>query len=190
MKKLLFVVLMGFSLLGFAQESENFEAGPQGKHELRFDGFEALVFKTIEINYEYIISKYSGAGAAISINLDNESIVGYGESFAITPYYRQYFFNKKEYGARGLFVEGTLQLAAGEYEDYYYTYNPNTEYYLETTTKDKWFEAGLGLAIGQKWVSNNGFTFEISAGGGRYLLNDDVAPAGYFRGGILVGYRF
>lgn len=190
MQKIVFFIIMGSSFLAFSQESENLEAGPQGKHELRLDAFEALAFKTIEINYEYVISKYSGAGAAVSINLDDESIVGYGESFTFTPYYRQYFLNKKEYGARGLFVEGSLQLAAGKNESYYYNYNPNTEYYQEHITSDKWFEAGVGLAIGQKWVSNNGFTFEISAGGGRYLLNDDYAPEGYFRGGILVGYRF
>jgi hypothetical protein len=190
MKKILFLILTGVSLSGFSQETENFEAGPQGRHELRLDAFEALAFKTIEVNYEYIISKYSGAGAAISVNLDDESIGGYGENFAITPYYRQYFLNKKEYGARGLFVEGNMQLAAGENEIYFYSYNPNTDSYIEGTTKDSWFDAGLGLTIGQKWVSNNGFTFEISAGGGRYFLNDDAAPGGYFRGGILVGYRF
>lgn len=177
-------------MLGFSQESENFEAGPQGKHELRFDAFEALAFKNIEFSYEYVISKYSGAGASINFSLDNESISGYGEKFAFTPYYRQYFFNKKEYGARGLFVEGSLQFGSGENEDYYYNYNPVTDTYVDSKTKDKWFEAGIGLSIGQKWVSNNGFVFEISAGGGRYLLNDDYAPEGYFRGGILVGYRF
>jgi hypothetical protein len=190
MKKILFILCLGASLLGFSQEPEKVEAGPQGKHELRLDAFEALAFSTIEINYEYVISKYSGAGAAISFNLGDESITGYGENFAFIPYYRQYFLNKKEYGARGLFVEGNLNFAAGEYEDYYNSYNPTTGYYDFQSTKENWFDAGIGLAIGQKWVSNNGFTFEISAGGGRYLLNTDYAPEGYFRGGVLVGYRF
>jgi len=40
-------------------------------------------------------------------------------------------------------------------------------------------------------VSNNGFVFEISAGGGRYFLNNDnVGPEAFFRGGVLAGYRF
>ena len=190
MKKIFLLIFLGTSLLGFSQESENVNTGPQGKHELRLDAFEALAFTTIEVNYEYVISKYSGAGAAISFNLGNEAIGGYGQNFAFTPYYRQYFLNKKEYGARGLFVEGDLQFATGDYENYYYNYDPNTGYSSEGTLDENWFEAGIGLAIGQKWVSNNGFTFEISAGGGRYLLNGDFAPEGYFRGGILVGYRF
>lgn len=185
----MFALLIGFSAVGFSQETETTETGPQGRHELRLDAFEALVFKTIEFDYEYVISKYSGAGAAISFNLDNE-LMDYGGKFAFTPYYRQYFFNKKEYGARGLFVEGSLQFAGGENENYYFNYNPNTDYYTESITKDKWFQAGVGVSIGQKWVSNNGFIFEISAGGGRYLLKDDNSPEAYFRGGILVGYRF
>ncbi len=190
MKKIVCAILMGTSLIGFSQEAENFEAGPQEKHEVRLDAFEALAFTTIELNYEYVISKYSGAGAAISLNLNDESIESYGQNFAFTPYYRQYFLNKKEFGARGLFVEGSLQLSAGEHEVYYNSYNPVTDSYIEGTNKENWFETGLGLAIGQKWVSNNGFTFEISAGGGRNNLGADSAPEGYFRGGILVGYRF
>lgn len=190
MKKTFFALLMGCSIFGFSQETENVEVGPQGKHELRFDAFEALVFKNIEFSYEYVISKYSGAGATINFSLDNESLSRYGENFTFTPYYRQYFLNKKEYGARGLFVEATLQIAAGDYEDYYYEYNPVTDTYIDGNTKQKWFDAGIGLTIGQKWVSNNGFVFEISGGGGRYLLNGDFAPEAYFRGGILVGYRF
>lgn len=189
MKRIVFVALFGFSLLGFSQKAENLDNAPEAKHEVRFDAFEALVFKTLEFNYEYVISKYSGAGAAISFNLDSEAM-DYGGKFTFTPYYRQYFLNKKEYGARGLFVEGSLQLGSGETEYYIYNYDPITQYYSEKIERNKWFQAGLGVSIGQKWVSNNGFIFEISAGGGRYLLNDDNAPEGYFRGGILVGYRF
>lgn len=189
MKNFLFILLIGVSAIGFSQEEGSTETGPQGRHELRLDGFEALVFKTIEFNYEYVINKYSGAGAAISFNLDNE-LLEYGGKFAFTPYYRQYFFNKKEYGARGLFVEGSLQLAGGENEYYNFNYDPITEYYTENIIKENWFQAGVGISIGQKWVSNNGFIFEINAGGGRYLLKDDYSPEGYFRGGILVGYRF
>lgn len=118
---------MGVSFLGFSQESEKEEKGPQGKHELRLDGFEALAFTTIEFNYEYVISKYSGAGAAISFNLNQENI--------------------GEYGARGLFVEGSLQFASGEYNDYYYTYNPDTGVSTCGTKNEKWFETGIGLSL-------------------------------------------
>ncbi|QAA82989.1 hypothetical protein EI546_15260 [Aequorivita sp. H23M31] len=190
MKKLFFIAIILTAFDGFSQETDNSQEIPQGKHDLRFDGFEALVFETLEFNYEYVIGKYSGAGAAISFNLGEKSFEGSGTKFAFTPYYRQYFLNKKDYGARGLFVEGSIQFASGKYDGYSYFYDPSIDYYQQIMTTEKWFETGIGLSVGQKWVSHNGFIFEISAGGGRYLLNDEAAPAGYFRGGILVGYRF
>ena len=190
MKKLLFLTILLTSLSGFSQESENVSEIPQGKHELRLDAFEALVFESLELNYEYVIGKYSGVGAAITYNFGNNSFEGRGTKFAFTPYYRQYFLNKKDFGARGLFVEGSIQMASGKYRDYFYSYNESTDYYDEIVTNENWFETGIGLSFGQKWVSHNGFIFELSAGGGRYLLDDEAAPAGYFRGGVLVGYRF
>lgn len=189
MKKILFVLVMGVSVFAIAQENDtNQNELPSKKHELRIDVLEALAIPNIEINYEYVISKYSGAGAAISFSLDD----GFSEyqQYAFTPYYRQYFFNKKEYGARGFFVEGLLKFAGGDdsYEnDGYNGDDFPTDF---TTGGGDWFNAGVGVAIGQKWVSNNGFVFELSAGGGRYLLNPDFGPDGFFRGGVLVGYRF
>jgi hypothetical protein len=193
MKKLLMTALVAMSLFGtaFAQVDEP-EANPvlEKKHELRLDAAEALLVPTLEFNYEYVISKYSGAGAALSVNLSNDIDFEYGQKFAFTPFYRQYFLNKKEYGARGLFVEGMLQAAAGESNIYYYEYDDVNGTDLSYSEEDNWFNVGAGLAIGQKWVSNNGFVFELSAGGGRYFSGGDNVPDAFFRGGVSVGYRF
>ncbi|MFT5231439.1 MAG: hypothetical protein ACI836_001371, partial [Saprospiraceae bacterium] len=171
MKKLIMTALVAMSLFGtaFAQGEEP-EANPvlEKKHELRLDAAEALLVPTLEFNYEYVISKYSGAGAALSVNLSNDIDFEYGQKFAFTPFYRQYFLNKKEYGARGLFVEGMLQAAGGEYENYNYYEDysdPNNPIFESNVTNEDWFNVGAGLAVGQKWVSNNGFVFELSAGG-------------------------
>jgi hypothetical protein len=193
MKKSLMTALVAISLFGtaFAQGDEP-EANPvlEKKHELRLDAAEALLVPTLEFNYEYVISKYSGAGAALSVNLSNDIDFEYGQKFAFTPFYRQYFLNKKEYGARGLFVEGMLQAAAGESNIYYYEYDDVNGTDLSYSEEDNWFNVGAGLAIGQKWVSNNGFVFELSAGGGRYFSGGDNVPDAFFRGGVSVGYRF
>jgi hypothetical protein len=187
MKNLFLVFAILNSILIFAQEEDTPKLDKlNSKHEVRIDGLEALVIPNIEINYEYIISKYSGAGAAISFSL-NEDFSDY-QKYAFTPYYRQYFLNKKEYGARGLFVEGLLQFAGGD--DYYINFVETSPGVFEDVDDGNWFNAGIGLAIGQKWVSNNGFVFELSGGGGRYLLNTDNSPDAFFRGGFLVGYRF
>lgn len=189
MKNLLITALVAitFCATTFAQEEDN-ENNPvlDRKHELRIDALEAIAIPTLEINYEYVISKYSGAGAALSINLSNDNDIEYGQKFAFTPFYRQYFLNKKEYGARGLFVEGMMQMAAGEYENFEFI--PGTD--SSIVTKEDWFNVGAGLAVGQKWVSNNGFVFELSIGGGRYFAGGENQPGGFVRGGVLVGYRF
>jgi hypothetical protein len=195
MKKLLMTALVAMSFFGTAFAQGDVPVNPvlEKKHELRLDAAEALLIPTLEFNYEYVISKYSGAGAAISINLSNDNNLEYGQKFAFTPFYRQYFLNKKEYGARGLFVEGMLQAAAGEYDyyNYYEDYSdPNNPIFESSVTSEDWFNVGAGLAVGQKWVSNNGFVFELSAGGGRYFAGGDNVPDAFFRGGVSVGYRF
>ena len=59
-----------------------------------------------------------------------------------------------------------------------------------------------GAAIGQKWVNKKGWTFEITGGVGRFLLNKDgnsdelgravesSRPEALLRGGFSIGKRF
>ncbi|MDC7999222.1 hypothetical protein [Gilvibacter sediminis] len=192
MKKKMLTALLGlFTAALWAQDDQSESPKPidERKHELRLDAIEALAIPNIEINYEYVLSRYSGVGAAINIGLE-DSFNEY-QAFALTPFYRQYFFNKKEYGARGFFVEGMLQFAFGKEEfTEEFAGIPDREVPGFITTDESWFNTGIGIAVGQKWVSNNGFVFELSIGGGRYLLSPDFGPEGFFRGGLLVGYRF
>jgi len=182
MKKIFTVIATLIFSLSYAQE-ENLVRN-ENKHEFRLDALEILAIPNLEINYEYILNKYSGAGIAASVSLDND----YKEyqAYSISPYYRQYFLNKKDFGARGMFVEGLLRFAGGEVE----TNNFNSPTPVNNTTNEgNWFDIGVGLVVGQKWVSDNGFVFEVSLGGGRYLL-DESNNEGFFRGGVLIGYRF
>ena len=39
--------------------------------------------------------------------------------------------------------------------------------------KKNFFDIAPGAAIGQKWVNKKGWTFEITGGVGRFLLNKD-----------------
>ncbi|WP_420379771.1 hypothetical protein [Gilvibacter sp.] len=190
MKRKLLTALLGlFTAALWAQEDQS--ATPklieQRKHELRLDALEALAVPNIEISYEYVLSRYSGVGTSVSFSLDQD--FDEYQAWALTPFYRQYFFNKKEFGARGFFVEGLLKIAGGTEEnfDYLVTIDGPT---TEIVTRENWFNAGIGIALGQKWVSNNGFVFELSLGGGRYLIDDQDGPEAFLRGGVLVGYRF
>lgn len=175
MKKVLIAIALIISFSLSAQQDNPYDALNMSRHEIRLDASEIIIFPNLELNYEYVISKYSGAGIALSYSLDEE----YDEyqKFSINPYYRQYFFNKKDFGARGLFVEGVLKIAGGE--DYRFD---------DMQPAEDWFNVGAGLVVGQKWVSDNGFVFELQIGGGRYFNNDN-GPEGFLKGGVLIGYR-
>jgi len=177
MKKIVIVFLVIIGFKAHAQENEFVKN--ENRHEFRIDALEALAIPNLEISYEYVNNKYSGFGASLAINF--EESFDQIQKFAFTPYYRQYFLNKKDFGARGLFVEGLLRFAAGEGEI--------TNINNVITQDEDWFDMGIGLAVGQKWVSDNGFVFELSIGGGRYLLDNNPDGA-FLRGGILIGYRF
>ncbi len=190
MKKVTALLFIFISTISFAQEDTDDEPVDLNeinnkKHEFRIDVLESLALPALDISYEYVLSKYSGVGASINVNFQDEDI-DFRQEFAFTGYYRQYFFNKKEYGARGFFAEGLLQYATGENERIFFI--------DDTTEPDRgnWNKFGVGVSIGQKWVSRNGFVIELSLGGGRYLGDDDdgLSPEGFFRGGVSFGYRF
>lgn len=185
MKKLLLPILMGVTIICYSQENDTTGLASERKHEIRIDALEGLAVPALDLSYEYVISKYSGAGISTFINLSGDESNDY-QTFTISPYYRQYFFNKKDYGARGLFAEGLLQLGTGgdNYGDDF------DEEPISVRDQDpSWTAFGIGFAIGQKWVSKNGFVLEISIGGGRYFGSEEGAPEGFIKGGILVGYR-
>ena len=195
MKNYLLILAVLCSTIAFAQDNELEEDGPVNlksindkKHEFRIDALEGLLVPALDISYEYVLSKYSGFGASINIAFDNDDDIDFRQKFAITPYYRQYFFNKKDFGARGFFAEGLLQYASGDTNSFSVVNNSDV-----IITEETWNRFGVGFAIGQKWVSRNGFVIELSLGGGRYFGNDEEnfdIPEGFFRGGVSVGYRF
>lgn len=188
--KITFLLLISTTII-FAQEDDtdeqpvNLNEINNKKHEFRIDVLESLALPAIDVSYEYVLSKYSGVGASVNINLDDDN---FDQKFAFTGFYRQYFFNKKEYGARGFFAEGLLQYASGD-SDTIFSISDNGQ--VTSQSGDTWNKFGVGVSIGQKWVSKNGFVLELSLGGGRYLNNnDDSSPEGFFRGGVSFGYRF
>lgn len=184
MKKVILCIALAFTgLKAIAQEETNLQK-QQASHEIKLDVTELVAAVRTELSYEYVISKFSGVGASVSLSFSEDD----EQNFAFTPYFRQYFFNKKEYGGQGVFIEGNLQVAQGEDEEFVSIFDDSDT--PKTTTE--WNAVGAGFAVGSKWVSLNGFVFEISAGVGRYFTNEDeeIGPVAYFRGGLLVGYRF
>ena len=187
MKKIILFLIAGSMAWGsFAQESEETseESANLERHEIRVDVLEGLLVPALDVNYEYLISRRSGAGLAVYVALQDLETNDY-QQWAIAPYYRQYFFSKEEYGGKGFFAEGLVMMAGGTYQEEFFNENNNTF----RTVDENWTQVGVGFSFGQKWVNKNGFVVELSLGAGRYF-GADLGPEAFFRGGALVGYRF
>ncbi len=187
MKKITFAIAFLFSLTLFSQgykgsyrinknTTQNY-GGPSHLSEIKIDAAKLTIGGILEASYEFIGNDASGYGISVLLNPRENDV--YFEKFSLTPFYRMYFLNRQDYGAKGIFVEGFSKFSFGTDDVYYDSYN-NNEY----------FDTALGLSIGKKWVNNNGFILEIFAGGGRTLGLSELSPEGFFRGGIFIGKRF
>ena len=158
----------------------------------------------LQITYEKINDPYSSFGADIFLNFNDTNASGsWSDKLALTPFYRFYFFDKRDFGGSGFFTEVFSKFSFGESdEEYYYGLNnPNIEPYTEIKEED-FFDVALGATIGQKWVNKKGWTFELSLGFGRYLFIKDpeqllggpeitsFRSRGAGRGGFSIGKRF
>jgi hypothetical protein len=125
-----------------------------------------LLAGVAEITYEGILGDDSAIGVSVAFALDNA--IDY--RFGAIPYYRWYFGDKR---AAGFFVEG------------------NAAFFSERNFEsDTEFGAGLGLAVGGKFINSKGWIAELFLGLGRNLVNDNDISEAYPRVGILVGKRF
>lgn len=175
MKKIVLLLCLTSSLTAFSQdEGKETLSLEERKHEVKLDGIKLIAGTILEGTYEYVGNTNSGFGVSLLVNLDADN--DYLEDFSITPFYRAYFFNKQDYGAKGFFVEGFGKYVTGD------------EVIFSDRTED-YNDLSLGMSVGQKWVNSNGFMVELLVGVSR-TLGGDTGHDAYFRGGIFVGYRF
>ncbi len=178
-----------------------------GTNELKLDLLDILSVPAFDITYERIKDPYSSFGASLYLNAgDSDSATrNWNDKVSITPFYRFYFFNKKDYGGAGFFAEIFTKFSFGKHDVEYYNFNPDPNNpgidYWETI-EENFFDIAPGAAIGQKWVNKKGWTFEVSGGVGRFLLNKDEnnssigqevtsnRPEAILRGGFSIGKRF
>ncbi|MGB5981882.1 MAG: DUF3575 domain-containing protein [Nonlabens sp.] len=164
---------------------DNFTA--EKRHEVSLDVISALVIPAFNPRYEYVLGRYSGVGVDLFITFNNEDISFEDyEKLSLTPYYRQYFFSKEDYGAKGFYGEGFLKFFT--YDDF--EYNDDFSSFENEKT---YFETAIGVGIGWKWVSDSGFMIDLGLGLGRdlgFADNDDYDLDIRVRGGLNFGWRF
>ena len=172
MKKLLLVLLLSCTVVTFAQTDEKFPQDVNKKHEIKLNALTLIAAKCIDVSYENLINEESSFGITAAINTDTSET---DLNYQLTPFYRRYFSGKF---ARGFFVEGFGSLfSAREYTNLFTSSNEFTTGFA------------LGVSVGGKFVSKQGFSTELLLGVGRNL-SGDTDYEGFGRVAISVGYRF
>lgn len=183
-KQILLVVALFISLSMFSQRAYRALGWKLTrdlpKNELKINLPTSIFASFPEITYERVLDSDISVGAALGVSLDNDL---YPVNFAFTPYFRWFFGgnseNMQRYGA-GFFIEANAGLISVDTHNAEYT----DETFVSTYEKD--MGAGLGLAVGWKYLTRNSWIGEVYLGGGRDFVNEGAYP----RMGISVGKRF
>ena len=180
MKKttILFSLLLFTSVL-YLNAQENI--GLTHRHEIKLN-LGSTLFSFPEVSYEYILSEDITVGAAVGYGFDTKGRGDY--NFKITPFARWFFSPEGRQPATGFFLEANGIMGSQDF----YKYNSSTESQMKYYNN---FVAGLGFAVGWKYLSENNWTAELFLGGGRYFIYDnDAQNPQYGRLGISIGKRF
>lgn len=190
MKKILLLVSIAFvnfthAQVSYPDSSSKVFAKP---NEIRLDALKALFGAGLELSYERVVDTNKGFGAHVYIGKAEDGILN--QTFSVAPYFRFYFTNSEEYGAKGFFAEGFLDFYTGKNFNYLYYYEPypGDAYYNAEKTKS-FFDTAIGLSIGKKWVNTAGFVLQTKLGYGRNLLKENQND-GVLKFDLSVGYRF
>ena len=189
--------IISFILLGMfcsrAQEEEEIskvevinlikEVDFSEKNEIRLNALDLIVHPSLSLSYERLLNHTNGYGLSVFANFGDDDTTY--QNFNVTPYYRFYFLNRKDYGASGLFVEVFSSFSSVNFHNYWYG---------DGNKNENEFQFSMGVGLGKKWVNRNRFSFETFVGVGRYFIDRDTDnyshPDAHGRFGIAIGKRF
>ncbi len=142
-----------------------------------------IFYTTLEAQYDYILRQDLSVGVAGAFNIvrgDNLYV------YQVTPNVRWFFGGNMEsaqkYGA-GFFVELNGSVFGHSWESVAAKISGENPGETEIRTG-----AGLGLAVGWKYLSKGNWVGEVYIGAGKNFVPDQVPV--YPRGGVSIGYRF
>ncbi|MGA0041795.1 MAG: hypothetical protein ACO3HC_01925 [Flavobacteriaceae bacterium] len=184
------VLVISFLICSSAVFSQNEPSEEIVKNnEASINVFNLLIFKALNVSYEYYLNEESGVGGSVLLSLDGDKRFNndgpfYYESFALTGFYKFYFGRRPN---SGFFAELFTMYSNGSYDvDYYYNESTfeNQVFYKDFS------QFAFGLSVGAKYRSKLGFAGSIYLGVGRNFLDTEDTPALSPRLGITLGYTF
>lgn len=176
-KAILFLAIFTLSLSGFTQETDKL-------NEVKLNLPLTIFGSYPEVSYERILNPDISLGASFGIALDKER---YPYQFMFTPYFRWFFIGNKRMNEKqgaGFFIEANGAVFTRTLSEIPY---PGGS---ETMERESKTGAGLGVAIGWKYLSKNNWVGEIFTGVGRNFIKNKYNYQGYPRIGITIGKRF
>jgi hypothetical protein len=181
-RNIIIFIFVVFSLQINAQMSET------KRHEVKLNLF-WLVFPTAlttaEVDYEYLLNKWSSVGITVSYTLGTKVQEVQGQVFGT---YRVYFLNKQP--ASGLFVEGIFGVTFREEYKAISGYFPHGNGGWVKSESYTYTVATVGASAGYKYYfPKPSVSLELFFGG-LLMINDKVDRGIYPRLGLSVGKRF
>lgn len=192
MKKLIFILLLGFQFMN-AQDTIPTSPLENRRNEVRVDVLSLVAFSKLNLTYERFLNKRFSVG--ISGNYANSNKVNDDfdsgnrntiPKYEVTPFVR---YNLSE-GYRSFYFAEVFGCAnGGDYRETVRLTNPdNTGYY--TIQKTKYSDFAIGAGAGYKYYIKDRLGIEFLVGFGANLIDKDKSPDILSRVGISVGYRF
>jgi len=158
-------------------KNSSFESAESyGDNEIKLVVSDIITVPGIHFFYEKIIDSNSSYGVGILAAIDEEGIFGVNRQFAISPFYRMYFLNRQDFGAKGTFVE--LFSSFARVQNY-----ERGQFFFGRESDEVYSRFSIGASIGKKWITRRGYAIETFIGCGRYL--DDIDEIGDNPGGTL-----
>ena len=181
MKKVILIVTLLISSIGFSQKTQEKNDEVEKKNEIKINGL-FLVIGAFEGTYERILNEESAVGISVFLPFDNDNI---DINYYVSPYYRFYFGKKY---AQGFFLEGFGMLNSIDRGSYVILNDQGNIIGGQNDITD----FALGIGLGGKWVTKKGFVAEIGFGIGRNLFNNNNSNYEEIVGkaAITIGYRF
>ena len=156
MKKAILLSVLFLSFVSIKAQDDT----PERQNEVKINGL-FMVLGAFEGTYERLLNEESGVGISLFLPFDEEAIDVI--NYYVSPYYRMYFGKKY---ASGFYMEGFGMLSSVK--------ETVAESVPFGSIQDNVTDFALGLGLGGKWVTNNGFIGEINFGIGRNLFNTDI----------------
>lgn len=183
-KQLLLIAALLVSLASFSQKTHRVMGWKISRdlpqNELKLNLGTTIFGSFPEISYEKLLNSDISVGASMGFALEKDL---YPLDFEMIPYVRWFFGgsaeNLQKYGA-GFFIEANAAFFSKDINEVEYEYGSVTSYTKNTTG------AGMGIAMGWKYLTRNNWVGELNFGIGRDFVNDGAYP----RLGISIGKRF